>query len=95
MSIEPMYDCEYQDRVVCPFCGHENEDSWEYLKDDEECVDAHCPSCGKEFDVTVSQTINYTSYCKEHDYADDASEAFPDKEVCKRCGHMNFKRFND
>ena len=44
--------------ITCPYCGYEDEDSWEF--EDEEGV-VECESCGKGFNVTQEITVTYSS----------------------------------
>ncbi len=36
---------EYTDEIICPHCGEEMMDSWEYSEDGED----ECWECGKKF----------------------------------------------
>jgi uncharacterized Zn-finger protein len=49
-------DHEYTDEIVCPYCGAEFSDSWEFKDDDS----PECEECGKKFisrrDISVSYT---------------------------------------
>lgn len=38
-------DCSYTDEVVCPHCGYEYSDSWEFSDYEEE----ECCECGESF----------------------------------------------
>jgi transcription elongation factor Elf1 len=51
-------DHEYTDNIVCPYCGHEHIDSWEYDCNDAE---AYCGGCGEEFSYERIIQINYTT----------------------------------
>lgn len=54
-------DHEYTDEIVCPYCGYEFTDSWEYSDtQDEQVVDCH--DCGEEFLLYMHVTIDYTTY---------------------------------
>lgn len=35
ITVEREIDHEYTDEVVCPFCGYEESDSWEYKGDED------------------------------------------------------------
>ena len=51
-------DCFHKRYAVCPWCGYEDEDSWEYEEGETE---AECPNCGKEFTVIAEIEMNYTT----------------------------------
>lgn len=47
---------EYTDELVCPYCGYEKTDSWEY-HEDEGGVD--CDECDKSYLYTRVVTVEY------------------------------------
>ena len=54
---------------VCPYCGHEHKDAWEWdlgpgLEGDGEY---ECSDCGKPFHVSRSVTIYYTTKTASND----------------------------
>lgn len=51
-------ECWGRDNAVCPYCGEENEDSWEL---DERGGDTECGSCGKEYHYERDVSITYTT----------------------------------
>jgi uncharacterized Zn-finger protein len=61
-------DCNNEDEITCPYCGHKFSDRWEYQDDGE--ID--CESCEKTFNLTVNHSVDYTTsklLCKgKHDY---------------------------
>lgn len=52
-----MMDTELNDCAVCPYCGHEHKDSWEFHDQEE----ATCDSCGEEFSLLISVRYYYTT----------------------------------
>jgi DNA-directed RNA polymerase subunit RPC12/RpoP len=55
---------EYTDEIVCPYCGYEFTDSWEYSDtQDEQKVDCH--DCGEEFLLYMHLTVDYSTYKKK------------------------------
>ncbi len=52
--------------IICPYCGYEEFDSWEYNDDEGEI---ECPYCEKKFYYKRSITIKYTttSNCEDND----------------------------
>jgi len=56
-------DHKYTDEIVCPYCGSEHTDSWEYKEDSDEI---QCGECEKEFTYERIVTVEYcTSKKKE------------------------------
>ena len=49
---------------ICPWCGHKQQDAWEYGLDDGEDMDIECDACEREFTVECSLDIRYTTYRK-------------------------------
>ena len=55
-------DCMFTEEIVCPNCGHEFSDSWEYEDSDSEM---YCESCEKEFTYERHVEVTYTSYVRK------------------------------
>lgn len=55
------FDCAYTTEIVCPHCGHEFSDSWEYGQR-EDIGEIQCDSCGYAF---FARRIIDVSYCTE------------------------------
>lgn len=51
-------DKDYTRQITCPYCGYENDDSWE-SGDDEAEYD--CPCCGSVFSYQRNVTVEYCS----------------------------------
>ena len=49
-------DTSYNELVTCPWCGYEEQDSWEYEDDEYECN-----SCGKPIEVYRIVDIHYST----------------------------------
>lgn len=47
---------EYEEFIKCPYCGYEEQDSWEYQGDSGEI---ECPECYKEFFYERILTVDY------------------------------------
>lgn len=62
-------DCDYTKEVVCPYCGNEQSDSWEYGYDEEE-HEVDCDHCERSFMMYVNTSVSYSS--KRKDCKDDA-----------------------
>ena len=53
----------YEVNVICPFCGYEDKDSWEYGREyDEEWNDCECPGCGETFKMIRHITVDYSTF---------------------------------
>lgn len=86
-------DHEYTKEVVCPHCGYEENDSWEYSDDTE----TECSECGKLFGISIHEEVTYVTY--KPDKCEDCGkiEAFSysinyGKKLCDRCRIENHKR---
>ena len=57
-----------EDCVVCPYCGHIHEDSWEFFgpgfEYDDDTTEIGCHSCGKDFHVRLHVEYAYSSLLK-------------------------------
>lgn len=51
-------DSEYTDDVVCPYCGYEHSDSWEFSDD---CCDIQCCFCENTFEMVRNVSVTYSS----------------------------------
>lgn len=65
-------DCLWNNEIVCPFCGGEQTDSWEYGKR-EDIGNVECDHCGRTF--YASRHIEYT-------YSSSPSANSPDDWEC-------------
>ena len=61
-EIEKEIDHESTSNIVCPYCGWEDMDSWEFGEQDGEM---QCGSCKKSFDVEPYVSISYTTSRKK------------------------------
>lgn len=64
---------EYTDDIVCPWCGYEYGDCWEWTDHDDEIK---CDECGKEFCYNKDVTVTYSTSKKQcedknHKYEND------------------------
>jgi transcription elongation factor Elf1 len=53
-------DHEYTDDIVCPYCGYEFTDSWEF-EGNEDLGLIDCQSCEKPFIATRNVEVTYTT----------------------------------
>jgi len=69
---------EYENNIKCPYCDHEDTDSWELEEDESEWT---CGSCDETFNVTRDISVTYSTSkipCKneEHEYSIDKFHIF-------------------
>ena len=50
------FDTEYTDEAICPWCGYEHKDSWEFLDGE-----AECESCSRPFSVSKYVSVTYST----------------------------------
>ena len=55
-------ETNYEDNLKCPFCGYEEEDSWE-LSDDQD--ETECGRCGARLEYTRHVAVTYSATLKE------------------------------
>ena len=90
-------DHEYTDEIVCPFCGYEVGDSWEYGNGDEDIGLIECGRCDKEFYTTRNISVCYCTEkaiygtcngCNEEDVVieDYHSTLGRYNGLCEKCG---------
>ena len=51
-------DHDYTKEIVCPYCGHEQSDSWEIMGNDED-GETDCDECEKSFRWSAHIDITY------------------------------------
>ena len=54
-------DHRYTENIVCPYCGHEHSDSYEYRPGEEDIGLVECEHCEREFMATRIVSITYTT----------------------------------
>lgn len=50
------------DKISCPYCGYEDEDSWESYDDGEDLQEEKCKSCEAKFLKSVHTEITFDIY---------------------------------
>lgn len=58
-------DTDCTDNVVCPWCGHEHDCSWEFFDDGHESTEAECGECDKPFTASRDVSVTYSTKRKE------------------------------
>ena len=51
-------DTTLTDEIVCPWCGYEQSDSWEYPDSDDKCM---CGDCERTFEMYREIEVSYTT----------------------------------
>lgn len=94
METKKEIDHSCTDEVVCPYCGYQFMDSWEF---GDKHQDVDCPECGKKFHLTVDVSVTYSTDAdceineEEHDWVDgDHQLASTFVQKCSKCDNMNF-----
>ena len=59
------YDTQFTRYAKCPYCGYENQDSWELPFDRDEDIEVDCHKCEKTYIVSRCIDITYSSVKKE------------------------------
>ena len=55
-------ETQYQQNIVCPYCGYADKDSWEVeFENLEGTTEQECGNCEKTFIVTKQAEITYSS----------------------------------
>ena len=67
---------KYTKEIVCPYCGYEFSDSWDYSSDLEDIGLIDCENCDKSFYANRIVTIDYST--EKANYG-----------TCKKCGAEN------
>lgn len=57
--IDKEIDHEYTSEIVCPYCGYEMSDSWEY--NNTESGVTECGKCDKKFLYSVNHSVDYST----------------------------------
>lgn len=63
MSLKQQFDTSWTKEAVCPHCGHEQSDSWEYS----DSGVYNCGSCDKKFHLTRNTKVTYTTEKTAHE----------------------------
>jgi hypothetical protein len=58
----PDFDTDYQRYPVCPYCGYNHRDAWEWPFDGaEDDLDHDCASCDKPFRCSRNIIVEYST----------------------------------
>ncbi|HDK7182970.1 TPA: hypothetical protein PTV74_002117 [Clostridium botulinum] len=100
---EKEIDHEYTNEIVCPFCGYEFIDSWEYGDGEEDLGLIECNECGKSFYANREVLVTYSTckanygtckHCKEDNVVikDYNSTLGKYSSLCVKCGELEKQR---
>lgn len=88
-------NCE--DEVTCPYCGHEESESWEWGNGEEGGDIEECPECGKKYHWYRNISVNYNTEgdCElnneKHDYEWINTKNNDGAWFCKKCPKLKLK----
>lgn len=55
-------DTWHENKIICPYCGYEFEESWEYETGGEiELEETECYDCEKTFHLSIEYDVQYTT----------------------------------
>ena len=54
-------DTRYTEEPICPHCGKQFEDAYEFFEWGEECVQTECGSCEEKVIISRHETITYST----------------------------------
>jgi len=69
----------YTDKPVCPHCGHEHHDVWEWFRLGQECATHECDNCGREFDCSQHVEVSYSTSKPSAASGQSYESLFPDR----------------
>lgn len=103
INMKEEIDCEYTKEIVCPHCGYEFQDSYEYGSDAEEIGLLQCDECGEMFYATRNITIDYSTEkatkgicrkCKKEKVVIESKKGsiVNYEDLCLECGKEEEKR---
>lgn len=103
MKNEKMIDHEHTDEIVCPFCGYELGDSWDYDSNSEDLGLIECEECEKSFYGTRNIRVDYSTRkakygtCGNCENENVVIENYHStlgnyKELCVKCGAVERSR---
>ena len=56
------YETKFRDTIICPYCKHEERDSWEYNNQLEHGeVEIECGECGETFLASMEVLVEYST----------------------------------
>lgn len=77
------FDTDYTRDITCPYCGYENNDSWEVFgpnDGDGDVTETSCGRCDKEFTVQLNVRVTYSTE-KKKEVQDGSSREESSKEA--------------
>jgi len=73
-------ECFAENEIVCPFCGKQQSESWEFSNGEEGDIgEIECGHCGRPFYATRDITVKYSSWHNlESDNSWEKGDVFED-----------------
>ncbi len=62
MAKESVIDTDYRKCPVCPHCGHEHEEWWDFEICGEEVVQVECRSCEYEYEIYPHVSYTFSTF---------------------------------
>jgi hypothetical protein len=62
---EKKFDTHYTEEIVCPYCGYEFTESYEFMLLDNGESEIECYECGKGFIAGAEPDVHYYTHKKE------------------------------
>lgn len=60
----PYIDCVATDEVVCPYCGNEHSESYEFFEGNRDDTEVTCTECERDFRTSRDVSVSYSSRAK-------------------------------
>jgi uncharacterized Zn-finger protein len=60
----PDIDCVATDEVVCPYCGNEHSESYEFFEGNRDDTEVTCTECERDFRASRDVSVSYSSRVK-------------------------------
>ncbi len=83
------FDTSSTDNLVCPYCGYEEEECWEFGEESENHM---CGDCGKKYSFTTETSRYFTSHqvpCLNGEDHKWKPRSYPGRPYAKRCEHCH------
>ena len=67
-NVKDEFDTDYTRKIVCPYCGWEDNNSWEVFgmsDGDGDIRETDCGRCDKDFTVQLHVSVSYTTEKKK------------------------------
>ena len=55
------FNTEFTHKLVCPWCGHKDDESWAFFEDGDETAEVKCERCEKPYYAVQHVEIVYST----------------------------------